>query len=257
MKTIMALSTEELNEFFHYTEECNKNKSSNVNAVYYAYAVGTFADFQNKVLLNYPDYYDDEITFGILLVDPEQSDCKEYLLNYLNSFHKKSQEAFDFYIPGFTDNPYYYGEYEEQISFMNISKNIPIISIDQKNYYFCRKYYEDFIDNLEEMFHIQPTFNPMLILMEMKPGHVKDTKFVVIELDNLDSHGIRRSGQFFYNLLNITKKVKTLEEIVTKEQSYYAHTKGIDSIISAIGINWLTETKKAHNEFKRFKINSI
>lgn len=257
MKKNMALSKEEYIEYIQYIEKCRKKESSsNVRVAYCAYAVGTFADFRNKVLLDYPEFYNDEVTFGILLADPRQSECKEYLLNYLNYFHKKSQGIFNFYIPGFTDNPYYYGELEEEISVSNISKNIPMISIEKKDYYFCREYYENFIDNLEQIFNIQPTFNPMLILMEMKPGHIKGAKFVVIELDSLDSHGIRRSSQFFNELLNITKKAGTLEEIVNRKELYYAHAKCIDTIISAIGVNWLTEVKTVYDEHKRYKIKT-
>lgn len=249
----MPLTNEELIEYFKDL----KDTSSNPNIMFYALPIGSFQEFKSKVLSG-TNNANEVITFGILLADPEQSECREYLLNYLNIFNKKSGKLFDFYIPGFTDDKYHLDVFgwESGNIFDSMSKNIPIISIEDKQYYFCRKYYEDFIIKLEETFGIQPTFNPMLILIEMEPGYIKSAKYVVIELDDLYSNGIRRSSAFFYEQLNILKKVRTLEEIVQQEKILFSRSKCIDKIISALAPDWLIEAKSVYDEFKRYQIKS-
>ena len=62
--------------------------------------VRTFDEISEAVLDN--DY--DCITMGILLADADQHEAKEYIVNYMNRFDKRSGKYIDFYIPGyFTD----------------------------------------------------------------------------------------------------------------------------------------------------------
>ena len=61
--------------------------------------------------------------FGILICDYRQQLCREYILNYLNRFHKLAGKNIDFYLPGYVQD---YPIYEEENR----------IQIGNENYYF-------------------------------------------------------------------------------------------------------------------------
>lgn len=59
--------------------------------------IGDYLLLQETIMSKYVAY--DQITYGILLVDPRQTESREYLLNYLNVFHKESCGLDDFFLP--------------------------------------------------------------------------------------------------------------------------------------------------------------
>ncbi len=65
--------------------------------------LGDFDSFLREINGHYNDENycgDDEICFGILLVDYGQEECREWILNYLNEFHFISRKYFNFLFPG-------------------------------------------------------------------------------------------------------------------------------------------------------------
>ena len=129
------------------------------------FPIGSYDRLFYDVIDNrYSDY--DVVTFGILIADPRQTEAREYILNYLQVFHNASGELFDFYLPGYSSVQY--GDLE---SFG--------ITIDRTEYYFGKRLFLEFLQELNRNFGIQYTFNPMLILMSMKPGHLNTVEFIV------------------------------------------------------------------------------
>ena len=220
---------------------------------------GDFKRFNSDILIYYPDY--DEITFGILVADPRQNETREYIYNYLNSFHNKSGKLFNFFIPGYEGTINNDGSHP-----VSISHEIEFVTpINEDSYkimsgnicfQFNARLFDEFCDKLDEYFGIQYTFNPMLILMSMKPGHVHTAKYIVIELDDNERHSARRSGMFFKDLFKAIRTDPSLEHIQRHMEITYAKGNLLDSIINAIGISWLTEITTIYKESKRYRINS-
>ena len=59
--------------------------------------------------------------FGILICDYRQQSCREYILNYLNRFHKLAGKNIDFYLPGYVEE---YPSYAEQNTIESPTKDI-------------------------------------------------------------------------------------------------------------------------------------
>ena len=94
----------------------------------------------------------------------------------------------------------------------------------------------------------------MLIIMSMIPGQRHTAKFIVIELDDFDTHGVRRSGSFFESIFSFAKDKTQIEDFELGFQKTYIKGNLIDSLLNAIGNNWLIEIKETHKGIKRFKI---
>lgn len=106
-------------------------------------------------------------------------------------------------------------------------------------------------------FGIKYTFNPMLILMTMKKGYKGTAKYIVIELDDYGDYGVRRSGQLFLDIFEATKKSSNLNDIKDSLTGTYIKGNVLDSIINAIGQEWLCEIRRSSNELKRYKIKKL
>lgn len=204
---------------------------------------GCFDRFESDILCRYDDYEENDfVTFGILIADPRQSEAREYIVNYLEVFNNESKNYFDFFIPGYSE-----------FSWPADAKKLNI-NIDEKEYYFSDELFYDFLTNLEKNFHIEYTFNPMLILMTMRPGQKNTAQYIVIELDNADRHGIRRSGMLFRKIFRVAKSNPQLDELQNMFQKTYIKGNWLNSIVNSLGPNWLIEINKTHSELRRYRI---
>lgn len=217
---------------------------------------GDFTRFKNDILSRYED---EEVTFGILIADPRQNETREYIYNYLSVFHEESEKLFDFFIPGYEQaiyrgKPYKLDMYHETTSSVSINDHTFRMMSNNIGFQFDRCLFDDFCSKLKEYFGIQYTFNPMLILMSMKPGYIHTAEYIVIELDDNEWHSVRRSGVFFVDLFKSLRTDTSLVHIQNYMTSTYAKGNLIDAIINSLDINWLIEVKKYGNEKKRYRI---
>lgn len=218
---------------------------------------GDFGRFKHDILQQYSDY--DEITFGILIADPRQAETNDYIFLYLNQFHKKSGKLFDFFIPGYWNVRYNENSNKnlhEDISYEKSNGNI-YIHKNNISYQFNPKMYDDFCEKITDTFGIPYTFNPMLVLMSMKPGHMETVKYITIELDDNEHHSARRAGQFFMELFNAIESDNSLEHIHNNMVQTYTSGNLLDSIINSIGVNWLTEIRQTRKNLKQYRIKNL
>lgn len=103
-------------------------------------------------------------------------------------------------------------------------------------------------------FGIQYTYNPMLILMSIVPGHLHTAEYIVIELDDNESHSARRSGLFFQKLFEIVRDNPDLKHI--KVFMGMTELKGnmLETLIKDIAPSWLLPTVSIGRELRRFRI---
>ena len=255
----MALTPEEFMEYLNLrAEEREKQNRSGIRALYCAYPVGSYEDFKHKVnFFSAAEAGDDEtITFGVLIADARQSDSRDYLLNYLDHFHRLSGNYFTFYIPGFTPKAFGIDYTKELPQTEDLYKNHYLIEIDHTKYYFDAFEFERFFEKLEKELGIEYTYNPMLVLFEMKPGHWGEARRVIFELDDMDNHNVRRSGMFFSELLDITKEATSLEDITRKQKGYVIKGSIIDRIIASLDIPFVEVVKSSIDDILRYRIKN-
>ena len=203
--------------------------------------IGDFLLLKETIMDKYADY--EQITFGILLADPRQTESREYILNYLAVFHKESGKLFNFFLPGY--DQYYQGP-------ANDSKCE--IRIDNNRYCFSEEMFNEFCKNMKSFWGIQYTYNPMLILMSIERGYLRTAKYIVIELDDNESHSARRSGLFFQKLFDIVRDNPDLKHI--KVFMGMTEHKGnmLETLIKEIAPSWLLPTASIGRELRRFRI---
>lgn len=204
---------------------------------------GHFNRFEHDIMSRYNDYGKDEyVTFGILIADPRQSDAKEYIYNYLSIFNRESKNYFDFFIPGYIEH-----------SWPQDARKINI-NINNKDYYFSYKLFEDFLTKLERYFNIEYTFNPMLVLMSMKLGQRNTAQYIVIELDNEEKHDIRRSGMLFRKIFQFAKSNPQLKDLQRMFETTYIKGNWLNHILHILKQNKLIELIKINENIKRYRI---
>ena len=204
------------------------------------FPIGSYERLYYDILKRYKEYTNTEyVTFGILIADPRQTEAREYILNYLDIFNRESGKFFDFFIPGYFQE-FYESDYNIQVGNITYGFNV--------------KLFNEFCNNLKNDFDIQYTFNPMLILMSMPKGDKNRAQFVIIELDDYNDYGIRRSGELFLKIFSIAKADNRLCEINNELRNTYIKGNAIESIINAIGSDWLSEITKKTKEINRYKI---
>ena len=206
--------------------------------------IGDFGLLRESIMDRYHDY--EHITFGILLADPRQADSREYILNYLDVFHTESGRCFDFFLPG-------YDEYFHGLSF-DVKCNI---RIGDKKYHFDERMFNEFCFQLDKELGIQYTFNPMLILMSIKPGYMQTAEYIVIELDDNEYHNARRSGILFRQLFKIVKNNPELQHIRTAFGMSELKGNVLSILIDEIAPNWLSQIVTKGKELRRYKIHHI
>lgn len=206
---------------------------------------GSYERFERDLLLKYNDYGEkDVVTFGILIADPRQSPAREFIFNYLDIFDKESENYFDFFIPGYSQYPWPDDAHKVGIR------------INNEDYYFSKKLFDTFCTNLVKDFKIIYSFNPMLILMSMQLGQKSTAKQIVLELDNLGTHGINRSGTLFRKVFEVAREDPRLNTLQAMFHRTYVKGNWLNAIIHGIGQDWLTELVHIHDGMKVYKIRS-
>lgn len=134
--------------------------------------------------------------FGVLFCDVRQANAREYVLNYLDVFHKRSGKFIDFYIPGYIPSEEYYG-----------SKNRNIIHLGKQKYIFDQSEYIYFCERFERDFDVTFPFSATLVLLEYTSGHFSNARKIVFELEYSES-GIKSAGNLFFNIFNCAEAGK-------------------------------------------------
>lgn len=204
------------------------------------FPTGDFDRLKYEIMEWYSDI-DIPITFGILIADYEQSLAREYIINYIDIFDKRSNRYIDFFIPGYV----IYGSDDD-------------IRTSMKNkqgdaYYFSRTLFRDFIEKFETYFDYKYEFNPVLILVELKNRNFVGTKKIVIELDS-EQTSIKNAGVLFNNIFEIAKKNVSITDFSKELTATYLKDTLADAIINAIDNKILTEL---YNQKKNIRIFQI
>jgi hypothetical protein len=181
------------------------------------------------------------VTFGLLVADFHQQKCKEYILNYIGRFDYKSDQYINFYLPGYLEEDYF-------------NKNEKI-TIKQKDFYFNREIYLNFIDKLEMDFGIDFPYNPVLILMEYDSGNFNMTKRIVIELDSNGSD-IKQVGEMFERIFKIAKEIVSINDFSKSLMKDGFKGGLLDKIIEGIDISYLTAIYNKTKEVIKYRIKS-
>ncbi len=230
--------------------------------------VSSFEEMTKKILKKRGD--NSVITIGILVADWRQKEAREYILNYMNMFDEHSGNYFDFYIPGYyvakenNDNEdrrligKKYHPYEER-QYVYEEEPAYIIKRNNTAYYFSRDIFEDFIYKMNDRMGIKYTYNPMLILVEIRYDHLIDRirygRNVIIELDEDNNRGLRRSGQLFDAIFEMAKKKSGLGFIAKEVKLYYLRGDSLDDIVkSLMKKEWIEAIADAAEIQKRFRI---
>lgn len=221
---------------------------------------GDFKRLKQDILIHYHE--EDEVTFGILLADPRQSETREYIYNYIDVFNKRAGRLFDFFIPGYEKiidegGPYNIRGEHPTTSVAYLGNEHYRMQSENVGFIFKRTLFNDFCNGIEKCLGIRYTFNPMLILMEIKPGYIDTARYIVIELDDNERHNVRRSGEFFLALFDALRFSSDLQFIQEHMIKTYIRGNLIDRIIRAIGSDWLTEVAQIGNEINRYRIKSF
>ena len=207
------------------------------------FPVADFRMFLNSISSIKDDY--EKVTFGILIADPRQSEAKEYILNYLNIFHMRSCGYFRFFLPGYDKN-----------ASLNDYETIRI-RIGFLDYYFDEALFNDCIEGFRKTFGIEYTYNPMLILMSMKPGYLHTTEYIVIELDDNERNNCRRSGILFSKIIDIAKNNPDIDHIGLRIGMGVIAKDVLLLLIDEIAPTWLSEVVKKGRELKRYRIKRL
>ena len=228
--------------------------------------VGTFDEICKAVLKKYGK--DEVVTIGILVADWQQDEAKQYIVDYMDRFDRKSGKYIDFYIPG----------YYERDSDLNgdISKKYHPISCVQKNwfqndfafylrrketpYYFDKFLFDDFIEEMEERMGVRYTYNPLLLLVEVNGnkgrGQIEFQNKLVIELDEDSNRGLRRTGELFDEIFEIAKKEVNLGRFSSEVRMYFIKGKAVQNIIGALKGEWLEAITDVTSDVMRFRIKA-
>lgn len=194
---------------------------------------GDFERLQSDIINRYDN---DTITFGVLIADYEQTLAREYIMNYINVFDKKSNRYIDFFIPGYAC---YYGDLRTSLK-----------NKYGEYYYFNRDLFERFIIQLEQYFGIRYSFNPELILIELKNNNFINSKKIVIELEKDITH----TGTLFLDIFDIAKKHVDISDFSSELNKMYCKGPIIDIILNALGNNIVSNIYKSRDDVIRFKV---
>lgn len=132
--------------------------------------------------------------FGVLFCDVRQTKAREYVLNYLDVFNKRSGKFIDIYIPGYIPLEEYYD-----------SQNYDIIHIGKQKYIFDQNQYIEFCERFEHDFNIDFPFSATLVLLEYTTGNFSKARKIVFELE-CSEDGIKSAGKLFLNIFNCAKE---------------------------------------------------
>lgn len=222
-----------------------------------------FEGLSKKVLEKYND--DICITMGILVADYRQREAREYIIHYMNRFDKLSGKYVDFYLPGY----YMYSkdsknEWEKREHFnMCISRHCSSkepVYIDRVGapYYFDDYLFEDFLREFEKKTGIKYTYNPMLILVEVRKewcrGKIEYQQKMVIELDDNTSRGLRRSGRLFEAIFDIAKRTVRLDRFKKALRMRYIKGNAVQGIAHMLDGNIIETMEETATDIMRYRI---
>ena len=222
-------------------------------------------DFEELSKAILKKYEGNSITMGILVADYRQSEAREYMLNYLNHFDELSGKFIDFYLPGY----YMYSEdsknewktrdhYNICISRHCSSRNPIYLDRSNSTYYFDDYLFEDFLRVFEKETGIKYTYNPMLILVEVRMnrfrGELQYQDKIVIELDDNTSRGCRRSGQLFEAIFDIAKKEVLLDRFGKELKMRYIKGNALQKISSILEGNIIEALGETAEGILQFRI---
>ena len=199
---------------------------------------GDFDRLSVDVIKRYT-YIDIPITFGVLIADYRQTLAREYILNYVKVFDKKSNKYIDFFIPGYA--PFYGGQQTK------------LMDKDHNQYYFNEDLFLEFIDKFERVFDISYEFNPMLVLVELNGNRFESSRKMVLALDSMDG-GVKKSGVLFQKIFDIARSYVSLDDFSNRLISTYIKGNVIDSIINALGNDFIAEVNTQQKNIRRFLI---
>ena len=204
------------------------------------FATGDYDRFYYDVMERYSDV-DIPITFGILIADYDQRMAREYIINYLDVFHKTSGKYIDFFIPGYV--PYDAGNCQ-RIHFKNEHG---------ENYYFSRHLYLRFIEEFKSKFNIDYPYNPILVLAELTGRDFANSKKIIIDLDS-DNRNIRQTGSLFDSIFEIAKRHTAIEDFETGLSKTYLKGEWLDSFVRALDNSVVTEIRNQQQNVRSFRI---
>ena len=204
------------------------------------YPTGDFERLKFEIMERYKDF-DIPITFGILIADYEQSLAREYILNYIDVFDKRSNKYIDFFIPGYITH----GSNDCIRASMKNKQGEP--------YYFSRELFHDFIEKLETIFDYQYNFSPVLLLVELKNRDFVGTKKIIIELDT-EKTSIKKTGVLFTNIFKIAKRYANIKDFSRELTATYLKDTLADSVVDAIDNSILTELHTRKKNIRHFQI---
>lgn len=226
--------------------------------------VGTFDEICKKVLQKYKD--DEVVTIGILIADWQQDEAKQYIIDYMERFDRKSGKYIDFYIPGYYERSNELnGEINKKYHPNSYVKwdNIPddaafFLRRESIPYYFDKFLFDDFIEEMEVRMGVRYTYNPLLLLVEVdrrkERGQIEFQDKLVVELDEDTNRGLRRAGELFDRIFEIAKKEVNLDRFGSGVRMYYIKGKAVQNIIGALNGEWVESIADVASDVMRFKI---
>ena len=195
---------------------------------------------------------DDTFVVGILIADWRQQNAREYILNYMDRFDRKSGKNIDFYIPGY--------KYIKKGNKQRNTDNVVRISRMPGEYEFDEDLFMNVVDKLEDYLKIDYTYNPMLVLVEIKTKQqnkqLEYAKKLIIALDE-GPQGINRAGQLFEKIFSIAARGSNVI-VKTKNSIRMTALKGIalDVFIDALSgdfMDILQDTIRTGNIFAHIR----
>lgn len=211
--------------------------------------------------------YDDEtcVTMGILIADYRQSEAREYILNYMNRFDELSGKYIDFYLPGYymftgdSEDEWESRQHYNMCVSRHRSTREPIY-LDRTSapYYFDDYFFEDFLREFSKETGVSYTYNPMLILIEVKNeryrGQIQFQNKIVIELDENSPRGIRRSGQLFEAIFDIAKREMNLHRFERALKIKYIKGNAVQKIASLLDGNFIEAISESAEGIMTYRI---
>ncbi len=232
--------------------------------------VSGFEDIAKNVLKDMPD--DTVVTFGVLVADRGQDEAYQYILRYLTDFDEASGNYIDFFVPGYYIAPndyenYYLVDDKKSLFHPNAyssywadeTKSVYITRDERKiRYYFDEDMFREFRRKMRWEWHIEDTYNPMLILVEVSKknyrGELAYQKKLVIELDDNDTHSVRRSGELFEEIFKIAKKESGLKGYARGLRKFYIKGAAVPCILKCLSGNFIEAIENVSNDLIKCRI---
>lgn len=187
------------------------------------------------------EHYDIPLTLGILIADYEQDLAKQYILNYLNIFDKKSGKYIDFYIPGYSH------------SSNCDSYELPLSNLKGNKYHFSRSDFNKFIMILKNAYNVKYNYNPMLILIEYTKNDFNNSKKIILELDS-KLFDIKKTGELLEQIFEVSHTDVSIEKFRhALEKSYFKST-WLNSALKILRTPLIEEIITNTNNVRKFRL---